>query len=158
MRYHVNPKTGNPGVCHAQAGKCPFGGDENHYPSENEARAAYEQKMAHMVVKAVSKKSAKDVEHAISTAVALLAIERPSDLNEWKGDQVSNPVVLNMGIRILMDRVDHHFSEGSETPYTSALSDLREMTQDGSLNLDQTSDLNLDQAGEQLYRTLSAGD
>jgi len=48
-RYHINPETGNPNKCSAQAGNCPFkseAGDEaTHYSSKNEARAGYEQKM-----------------------------------------------------------------------------------------------------------------
>jgi len=42
--YHINPKTGNPGICHAEKGRCPFGSSEEHYESKSEARAAYEAK------------------------------------------------------------------------------------------------------------------
>lgn len=44
-RYHVNPHTGDYGVCHADKGKCPFGGPsgtENHYSNEAEAKRASE--------------------------------------------------------------------------------------------------------------------
>lgn len=44
-RYHINPKTGNPGACNAQHA-CPFGGAEDHYSSEEKARAAFELSMA----------------------------------------------------------------------------------------------------------------
>ena len=40
-KYHVNPKTGNPGACNAEI-RCPFGGEEQHYASREEAREAYE--------------------------------------------------------------------------------------------------------------------
>lgn len=40
-KFHINPKTGNPGACSAKVGKCPFG-DLPHYATENEARRAYE--------------------------------------------------------------------------------------------------------------------
>ena len=36
-RYHVNPHTGDYGVCHADKGKCPFGGvsgTENYYSND----------------------------------------------------------------------------------------------------------------------------
>ena len=44
-RYHVNPVTGDYGVCRAEKGKCPFGGttgNENHFATEKEARKASE--------------------------------------------------------------------------------------------------------------------
>lgn len=41
-KYHINPQTGDPGVCKAIAGGCPFGGEEEHYTSKEAARAAYE--------------------------------------------------------------------------------------------------------------------
>lgn len=41
-KYHVNPETGNTGPCKATKGQCPFGGEENHYASEKDAREAYE--------------------------------------------------------------------------------------------------------------------
>lgn len=44
-RYHVNPVTGDYGVCHAKKGKCPFGGasgNENHFGDEAKARQASE--------------------------------------------------------------------------------------------------------------------
>lgn len=45
-RYHVNPKTGNPGLCAAKQ-SCPFGSlDSDHYDSSIEAREAYEKSQA----------------------------------------------------------------------------------------------------------------
>jgi hypothetical protein len=44
-KYHINPKTGNPGVCHAKK-SCPFGDlQSDHYNSKEDARNAYENKM-----------------------------------------------------------------------------------------------------------------
>lgn len=43
-RFHINPETGTPGVCVAQV-KCRFGGEGDHYPSEKDARNAFERKM-----------------------------------------------------------------------------------------------------------------
>lgn len=40
-KYHINPTTGNPGLCRAHK-QCPFGGESEHYGSESEARQAYE--------------------------------------------------------------------------------------------------------------------
>jgi tRNA nucleotidyltransferase/poly(A) polymerase len=43
-RYHINPKTGNPGICHAKK-SCPFGDmDSEHYDSQEQARAGFEKK------------------------------------------------------------------------------------------------------------------
>ncbi len=46
VKYHVNPKTGEPGLCGAQANNCPFGGGDVHYPTKEAARSAYEKTMA----------------------------------------------------------------------------------------------------------------
>lgn len=39
--YHIT-KAGNPGICRAQHGKCPFGGDDSHYTSKEAAWEAIE--------------------------------------------------------------------------------------------------------------------
>lgn len=45
-RYHVNPNTGETGVCRAsgEGRGCPFGGESDHYDSASAAREAYEVK------------------------------------------------------------------------------------------------------------------
>ena len=44
-RYHINPRTGNPGICRAKK-SCPFGDLATaHYSSKTEARRAYEAAM-----------------------------------------------------------------------------------------------------------------
>jgi hypothetical protein len=44
-RYHINPRTGNPGICRAEK-SCPFGDMESdHYSSKEAAREAYELEM-----------------------------------------------------------------------------------------------------------------
>lgn len=45
-RFHTNPNTGNSGPCSATKGGCPFGEDADHYSTVEDARAAYEAKMA----------------------------------------------------------------------------------------------------------------
>lgn len=44
MAFHINPKTGNTGICKAENGKCPFGSADEHFATRNEARASYEKK------------------------------------------------------------------------------------------------------------------
>jgi hypothetical protein len=43
MRYHISPTTGNPNICRAQPGNCPFGAEEPHYTSKEDARVGYEE-------------------------------------------------------------------------------------------------------------------
>lgn len=45
MKYHVNPKSGDPSVCHAVI-KCRFGGEADHYFTKDQAREEYEKKNA----------------------------------------------------------------------------------------------------------------
>lgn len=43
MKYHINPNTGMPGTCYAKQGNCPYGGEDSHYSSYEEAQdRAYE--------------------------------------------------------------------------------------------------------------------
>lgn len=43
-RYHINPESGEVGLCVARR-RCRFGGDAVHYPSDVDARMAYERRM-----------------------------------------------------------------------------------------------------------------
>ena len=44
-KYHIN-EAGNAGVCNAQSGGCPFGGELEHYDTPEDARTAYEKVMS----------------------------------------------------------------------------------------------------------------
>lgn len=44
MSFHVN-NAGNPGLCSAQPGRCPFGAEAPHYETKEAARAAFELSM-----------------------------------------------------------------------------------------------------------------
>ncbi len=44
-KYHINQNTGEPGLCRAKQGGCPFGGLDEHYTSKESARSAYETQM-----------------------------------------------------------------------------------------------------------------
>jgi hypothetical protein len=44
-KFHINPETGNPGVCRAKY-NCRFGGDRIHFDSKEEAREDYEMRMS----------------------------------------------------------------------------------------------------------------
>lgn len=41
-KYHINPATGNPGLCTAESDACPFSSDDEHYTSKEAAREAFE--------------------------------------------------------------------------------------------------------------------
>lgn len=78
-KYHINPETGRPNQCRATKGGCPFGGDDAHHATKEEARAAYEKDMAS---KTLASHSKKDQEQAPTEEpkVGLAAI--PSSLKE----------------------------------------------------------------------------
>ena len=42
MRYHINPRNGEPNPCKAVKNNCPFGNEENHFPSIEAARQHFE--------------------------------------------------------------------------------------------------------------------
>jgi hypothetical protein len=52
-KFHINSK-GEAGKCFAVQGGCPFGGEASHYPSEENARTAFELSMASENFKSVS--------------------------------------------------------------------------------------------------------
>jgi hypothetical protein len=55
-KFHINPETGNPGVCSAKV-KCPFGGDEVHYFSKEAAQKAFEEATKEEALKVWKKKT-----------------------------------------------------------------------------------------------------
>lgn len=44
-KYHINRKDGNVGLCRAENGKCPFGGEDQHYESMMYAASVFEREM-----------------------------------------------------------------------------------------------------------------
>jgi len=54
-KFHINQKDGNVGVCRAENGRCPFGGDEVHFTSLVAAAEAYEKSMEAELVPSVKK-------------------------------------------------------------------------------------------------------
>lgn len=46
MAFHINPETGEAGKCRAKNGNCPFGSADEHYPTAEAARDAYETSQA----------------------------------------------------------------------------------------------------------------
>ena len=64
-RYHINPKTGNPGICRAKS-SCPFGDlTADHFDSPEAARAAYEKRMETDATKEKLTKAAQEKELVI---------------------------------------------------------------------------------------------
>ncbi len=54
-KFHVNGR-GETGTCAANEGKCPFGGDEHHYPTREAAHKAFELSMASSTFVAAQKR------------------------------------------------------------------------------------------------------
>lgn len=59
-RYHINPETGNPGVCRATK-QCRFGDHSAHYDSQEAAQAAYEASMATAVPQSAKKEGPEEL-------------------------------------------------------------------------------------------------
>lgn len=58
-KYHIR-KTGDAGICSAKPGQCPLGaGEDEHYSSENEARAAYELKQNEEMIRVLTGRNEK---------------------------------------------------------------------------------------------------
>lgn len=45
-KFHINPDTGDSGACQSTEGRCPFGGDDEHYISITEARTMAEEQLS----------------------------------------------------------------------------------------------------------------
>jgi len=89
--YHINPKTGNPGVCHAKKA-CPFGDKFEHYSTKEEARDAYESNVeSQEKVRVLSNthsfggSTARNTEITEAGSQALvIALARGKDINQVK--------------------------------------------------------------------------
>jgi hypothetical protein len=141
-KYHINSR-GEAGLCRAQVSNCPFGGESDHYQSAPEARLGYEEKMKSLSEQKISKAFIENVDHrtrlfsedSIMNVIDEMRRERPVDFPEWTGDQASHQTVMNMGVRILMDQVQEAMDRDSETPYSDALTKLRNITANGNREL-----------------------
>jgi hypothetical protein len=69
-KFHINPETGNPGVCRAKY-NCRFGGERIHFESKEEAREDYEMRM-----------TAKDLNKS-KTIDALMNINVLPETSDW---------------------------------------------------------------------------
>jgi len=75
-KFHVNPDTGNTGICKSEKGKCPFGGEtgeDNHYSDPIEAIQAAEKLMEekHSIVDTLQKKGSPSKIKKISSNVTI---------------------------------------------------------------------------------------
>lgn len=79
-KYHINPRTGNPGVCRASIQQCPLGGDSSHFKTKEEARADYEetQKLA-AIIPSSPTESLDVLERDVNRGVELLKSEVETD-------------------------------------------------------------------------------
>lgn len=78
-KYHINPQTGNPGVCRASI-QCRFGGQSSHFATKEEARADYEDSQKLLATTPQSPNEAFDlVEKDFKRGLELLDSTRTND-------------------------------------------------------------------------------
>ena len=72
-KYHINAK-GEAGQCRAEAGGCPFGGEESHYPSKENAQKAFELSNAGQAMPPAAKKERPEPksEHVVRKGARLM--------------------------------------------------------------------------------------
>lgn len=112
-RYHINSK-GEVGICRAHKGACPFGGDDNHFPTAELARAAYEEEQGNSwgtsteagnTLSPASPFEADGNAHGHSSSTLSL-----KDLNQVIKTS-SDPAVFDRMIEIGSDRTFSNFSK-----------------------------------------------
>lgn len=81
-RYHITDR-GEAGLCAATQGRCPYGGDDDHYPSAFVARAAFEVAMGDYGMPAHSKTSSFTSVAQFLEEAAVQDPEPYEPLNEW---------------------------------------------------------------------------
>lgn len=71
-KFHINPETGNPGICNAKV-RCRFGGAEEHYDSKEAARAAFEstREVNENWLSGITRQNREDISHASCKACGL---------------------------------------------------------------------------------------
>ena len=93
-RYHISPKTGNPGVCRAVQ-SCPFGGDADHYSTPAEARQAFEDLQASQLAPKLEKQppvhkrafTAEDFARFARDGATLIELMSPDGNFEFPNEQ-----------------------------------------------------------------------
>lgn len=102
-RYHVNPETGDPGICSAKI-NCPFGGPEDHYPTALDAAKARELADTNKLIAALQSK-ARGLKKDISTSTT----PKDSDFNLTEKQKTfleeNNEVLIN-------DSMYRHYKSG----------------------------------------------
>lgn len=84
-KYHISPTTGNPNRCYANTKPCPLGGEKEHYPTKEAARAAYEKKQAPSLTGLKKTKTATPapVKTTSSTKAKSAKVTSPGDDEEF---------------------------------------------------------------------------
>lgn len=78
-KYHVNPQTGIPGPCTASAGRCPFGGENDHYSNPADAVRAYEDSFVSSVPQAAVKPIGNPAQELAALAKKIRAAREDRD-------------------------------------------------------------------------------
>lgn len=129
-KFHINPETGQPGVCTASTRPCLYGEDTPHFSSESEARIVYEQMMSDVelpprprpltIAHADSPKSGEarilEVKETADKA-SIFSGKLVSDAKANRGKHARNPQDLRQiskEIDSIVDNGDFSTVEGSE--------------------------------------------
>lgn len=130
-KFHINPETGQPGVCTASTRPCLYGEDTPHFNSEAEARTVYEQTMSDVGLPTLSRPARvvslpdlpKSGEARISEVkemtnqASVFSGKLVSDAKANRGKHARNPQDLNQiskEIDSIVDNGDFSTVEGSE--------------------------------------------
>lgn len=91
--YHINPKTGNVGQCRAKK-SCPFGGKDEHFPDETEARQFYEDRMlAHKFQAAKKSATGRPGIVPVNLRLAYVGMMARRTADELKDDAVTEAII-----------------------------------------------------------------
>lgn len=107
-KFHVNPKTGRTSACGA-ATRCPFGGAEEHFPSREEAQAAYEKTQRAQEVPPARKKASpqnegirqRDLREAVKTTTDAKTLSHAAETGDEgvMRELASNPAASHTDVQ-----------------------------------------------------------
>lgn len=123
-KYHVNPRTGNPGVCRASI-KCRFGGSSSHFATKEEARADYEDSQERLARRATSPREAMErLDKEVSRGLELLDSTRMNDGSVFGASKQSRAEGHWKKAKYLISQyVDKHDSWAARRGYYHQVSD-----------------------------------
>lgn len=107
MKYHINDN-GDAKECEAKKVSCPFGGEEEHFPTADEARQHYENMRASeiMVSHSVQRAPKKPRQHALTRQALDSTLEYTGEVPQWMRDHQEFSETLYGSSPRIIDTVD----------------------------------------------------